>query len=321
MILVSAIIQNPIFNQNPVTLRRFLGEFLFLQSFAKSIFYHTWSLAVEEHFYLLLAGGIWLLFRWQKNSERNPFRSIPVVFLYIACLCLVLRIASNMIFPVGRAKAIFFATYLRLDSLFFGVLLAYIWHVRSSPLLHRLFYRWRFGFMLAGIGLFIPMFFADPLQPETKWIRVYGFILCYLGGGALLIGFIKMFEGTRSRVLLFFGFLGSSSYPVYLWHCVGIDISSFLLPRSGFTFGPWVVHYLLAFGFAWGLGVTASRLVEFPVLRLRDRWFPSLGTAAHAESARPSPQGDRVSVPSSQANGTAGLDDLNPTLARDGVHA
>ena len=44
-----------------LTLRQVLSELLFVQNYGAHVWSHTWSLAVEEHFYLLLAALIAIL--------------------------------------------------------------------------------------------------------------------------------------------------------------------------------------------------------------------------------------------------------------------
>jgi peptidoglycan/LPS O-acetylase OafA/YrhL len=122
------------------------------------------------------------------------------------------------------------------------------------------------------------MFFCEPFDPAGTWIRVDGFVLCYLAGGALLFGFLKIFEETTSIVARFFGFLGRNSYSTYLWHQFGISLAAPLFLQRTQEPGEWVGYCLLGQAAAWIVGVAAARLVEFPVLRLRDRWFPSRTT-------------------------------------------
>jgi peptidoglycan/LPS O-acetylase OafA/YrhL len=50
---------------------------------------HTWSLAVEEHFYLLLPALLLLLIKVSRG--RDPFRAIPALFILISVLCLASR--------------------------------------------------------------------------------------------------------------------------------------------------------------------------------------------------------------------------------------
>jgi len=274
--LISMLVLSAI-RHEPVNTRDLVGEIFFLQNLWGNLFTHTWSLAVEEHFYLLCAAGTWLLLRMQRNAGQNPFKSIPLLFVLVASFCLVTRLVSNMVYvtPPIRVRHLLFGTHIRIDSLFFGVFLSYFWHFYFTAKHHRLIHQYRWVFVLVGIGLFTPMFFGDLVDLRQTWMRVYGFVLCYLAGGALLFGFLKIFEGAKSRLARFLGFLGANSYSVYLWHFVGIDFAGSLFTQRTHEAGAWLGYCLLSNGVAWGIGIIAARVVEFPMLKLRDRWFPS----------------------------------------------
>jgi peptidoglycan/LPS O-acetylase OafA/YrhL len=259
-------------------LRGFLGEFFFLQNYWANLFNHTWSLAVEEHFYLLCAGGTWLLLRLRRNVGQNPFHSIPALFILVATLCLVIRIVSNDIFSPSRVKLLFFGTHIRVDSLFFGVLLSYYWHFYFTATHQHLIWKYRWALVVVGVLLLAPMFSMQPFTPGQTWIRVYGFVLCYLAGGALLLGFLKIFERTASPPARFLGFLGANSYSVYLWHPLGVYLASTFFMQRTHDATAWIGYCLLSNVVVWVIGVAAARAVEFPVLKLRDHWIPSRTT-------------------------------------------
>jgi len=267
-----------IYRHQAISLRGLTGELLFLQNCLGNLFNHTWSLAVEEHFYLLCAVGIWLLLRFRQ--KENPFRSIPKWFIFVAIACLVVRYVSNQVLPPGRVRLLFFGTHIRIDSLFFGVLLSYLWHFHFSDKVHLLIQRYRWFLVATGVALLLPMFFTPVLDPWPNWVRIYGFILCYLAGGALLLGFLKIFNGKVSLPFRALAFLGSSSYSAYLWHQFGMSfIASYFALRT-VNAGSWLAYCVLGHASAWTLGIIAARIVEFPVLKLRDRWFP--GKTSHA---------------------------------------
>jgi peptidoglycan/LPS O-acetylase OafA/YrhL len=55
----------------PVPGRQLASELVFLQSYFPGLWGHAWSLAVEEHFYLLLAAAVALL------ARRGRMQSLP----------------------------------------------------------------------------------------------------------------------------------------------------------------------------------------------------------------------------------------------------
>jgi peptidoglycan/LPS O-acetylase OafA/YrhL len=264
------------FHHQPLPLRDFLGELFFLQNYWANLFNHTWSLAVEEHFYLFWAVCVWLLLRAPRQDGQNPFRFIPHLFVLTAIVCLTFRSVDNMLFPPSRVRLVFFCSHLRLDSLFFGVLLSYFWHFHYTRRYDRWLRRYRFFLAGLGIALLVPMFFQNPFGPGATWIRVDGFILCYLAGGALLFGFLKIFEGVNSASARFLGLLGRNSYSTYLWHEAAIGFCPAFFVQRTHLASSWLGYCLLANMLAWTIGIVAARLVEFPALKLRDHLFPGL---------------------------------------------
>jgi len=64
-----------------------MSDLFFVQSYFPPIQIHTWSLAVEEHFYLLLTLVFYAMTRG-KAGTGNPFRLIPSLSVGLACICL-----------------------------------------------------------------------------------------------------------------------------------------------------------------------------------------------------------------------------------------
>jgi peptidoglycan/LPS O-acetylase OafA/YrhL len=88
-----------------------------LQNYFGSCRVQTWSLAVEEHFYLFLPFVLYLLCKYKKIN------AMPFIALAIAIYC-----------PLGRfldLKGAYDYSHLRMDALFFGVLLAYLKQLRA----------------------------------------------------------------------------------------------------------------------------------------------------------------------------------------------
>jgi peptidoglycan/LPS O-acetylase OafA/YrhL len=261
-----------------VPLRALASELLFVQNYGPALWNHTWSLAVEEHFYLLLAFGAFLLAR---RRSAQPFALIPVAFITVASLCLLFRVVGVHVQEDHYAHLL--PSHLRLDSLFFGVLLSYLYH--RYPVTFVSAAR-RFRYVLAGLGaLSLLPAFCLPLQ-STRFIYTYGLTLFYLGGGCLLVAALGC-DAPATRLGRVVAYIGSHSYSVYLWHMPvavwGTAVVKSLLGQGG-SWSAYAATYLIG-SLAFGVGMAI--LIEFPVLRVRDSLFPSRGTPLSSEATRP----------------------------------
>ena len=114
-----------------------LSEIFFVQNYGPALFPHSWSLAVEEHFYLLLP----LLLLAVRGKSDVPFARLPWLFVAVAVLALAARIVTTQTLGF-RLKTHLFPTHLRLDALLFGVLLS--WATQFHPAaLERVWARFR----------------------------------------------------------------------------------------------------------------------------------------------------------------------------------
>jgi peptidoglycan/LPS O-acetylase OafA/YrhL len=252
---------------HPVPLRHLLGELFFVQNYAAHMWGHTWSLAIEEHFYLCLALLVWVLLH---RPGLRPFAWLPGIFIATAVMCLGLRLWNAARFSDYQYALDLFPTHLRIDSLFFGVLLAYLAHFHRLTGRLQWFPPW--GRVAAGAVLLLPAFFFS--RETERWVTVTGFNLFYLGSGLIVLGAVHL-EETSSRFLRALGGLGAASYSIYLWH---LPVNSWFATRILATHAgePLFYAFYLAvcvFG-ALLVGYAMARAVELPVLQLRDRLFP-----------------------------------------------
>ncbi|MDB5333180.1 MAG: lipopolysaccharide modification acyltransferase [Phycisphaerales bacterium] len=250
-----------------VPAKALLGEMLFLQSYLPRLWVSTWSLAVEEHFYILLALVVTGLLVCVRT---RPLRAVPAIFLIVAPLALVARICTSAGSPFSD-NAQLYPTHLRIDSLFFGVLLAYFHHFHAA---HTAAWVKKFRALLvvAGIALIAP---ALKLDVSTFFMHTTGLTLLYLGFGMLLLAAVHSRSAGESRTLAAFGRMGAYSYSIYLWH---LPFSAYMLrtltllpgsPISSITTNAiYIAGSIVA-------GIIMAKLVEIPVLKLRDRLFPS----------------------------------------------
>lgn len=160
-------------NQKALSVSGVAGELFFLQNYVGSLWEHTWSLAVEEHFYFSLSIVILLLARLRK-AEHNPFRRVVPACAVIAGLCLMARSISVL---SGSAHHPMQATHLRIDALAFGVLLSFLYHFHSDALAG--FVSRRRGWILvSSMVLVLPVWLMDYYNPVNLSI---GLTMLYRG--------------------------------------------------------------------------------------------------------------------------------------------
>lgn len=247
-----------------------LSELTFLQSYRLGMWTHTWSLAVEEHFYLVLPVLLGLLM-WLGRSRALPVGLIAPAAILVVLTSLALRIVAWQQHPEFSLARHVFPSHLRADSLFIGVAIAYGYHFHHARLLRMLGHRRRW-LLVGGTVLLIPAF-ALPLR-STPFLYTVGFTLFAIAGGMLVIAVVltPIRSGRVSGVL---AGMGARSYSIYLWH-IPVAVWGFELVEhvtgSVLGFGAKVAVYLVG---SVVVGVAMATLIEAPSMRLRDRWFPA----------------------------------------------
>lgn len=265
----------------PFTLGDCLREILFVQNYRFGIWSHTWSLAVEEHFYILLPVFLLLLARISRN-KADPFRVIPWAFGLVAVGCLVARaLTIHFAASAFRPPMAINPTHERMDALFFGVLLGYLQHFRLSRI--EGIVRSVRNRIVAGLLIPALLWTCFFLPKENHFLLTFGLTFLYLGFGLLLMLSIhlrnvvpRLLARPVSAIGSGFAYVGMYSYSIYLWHLPFISWAPGVLRR---LFGIRMDHIEFTLFFIVGgtvFGILMSKLVEYPVLRIRDRFFPAM---------------------------------------------
>jgi peptidoglycan/LPS O-acetylase OafA/YrhL len=224
-----------------------------------------WSLAVEEHFYLL-----WPAFLLLCRSTRAR-----VVVSLVVCLMLPALRALATARGWDEPYFVHFASHYRLDSILWGGLAALARpHLSLSA-------RTRRG-VLAAVGLAIAALVGtralSVLPHPTPLGAGLGLSLLAAGTALLLLDLVavptsRLVQALEWRPL---AGLGRLSYAVYLIHLPMMDLGRVLVfaqPRA-----PNLVNFLLAFLVFGALSVLAAwilhRLIERPALTLKQRLEP-----------------------------------------------
>ncbi|RWA47331.1 acyltransferase [Cupriavidus sp. UYMSc13B] len=237
-----------------------------LQNYLGSSIAQTWSLAVEEHFYLLLPPALLLAARLRLG---------PRVLLCLLCAtCLAVLVARGAAVASGEIQAAYVYTHYRVDSLLFGVMLAILYWMLPGH--YRKLATRRAWLMLAVATLLVWLVF---LQDEITVEESIGFTIQSIGFSALIM--LVLEHSGRLRDTLpyrWVAWVGLYSYGIYLWHTVarepGKIFISAALAHGVPPMATWALAVVLQFAIAICAGYVTTRVIEFPFLRLRDAIFP-----------------------------------------------
>lgn len=208
----------------------------------QSMLLHTWSLGVEEQWYLLLPLLLVGILRWTRRPVRGFGVALTLIGVVSAGLMLLLWSSG------AGMERVYYGTDTRLFTLVSGALLALIVDRFGLPSA-------RLADLAGMTGMATLVAFASLVGPFNPWLFSGGLMVVALASTGLVLAAATP-SSRASRVLSWRPLvaLGTVSYGVYLWHWPVLLI----LPR-------W--HWA-----AWGAVTVAAAtasfwLVERPVRR------------------------------------------------------
>ncbi|MGW4463839.1 DUF459 domain-containing protein [Micromonospora sp. NPDC004704] len=196
------------------------GGDYFTATAAPSPLQHTWSLAIEEQFYVLWPLVVLLLLA----------RSRPVVLFRVAVAgALGSTVAAALLFDPSNPDRAYYGTDTRAAALLVGCALA-AWlagrptGVGTAPLPHRrtgrLFHRrWQLRALIAAAGLGTAWLWTHATGTDP-WLYRGGLLAAALAVGMLILHATRQPDSGTARLLALppLVWLGRISYGVYLWH-------------------------------------------------------------------------------------------------------
>lgn len=213
---------------------------------------HSWSLSVEEQFYLLWPAAVVL-----AGRRRSLWIASGLIVAAPA-----IRVLSHL-FVTGRFGPIeFFMFHMRVDSLMFGCALAL---VQNSPRFDGLAKRvLNWPCMLLALCFFLFLSGYLNYRFQGYYLLPFGYTFEAIAISHLLLYFVRSPDSVGGRLLnsRFLVHVGVISYSLYLWQ--QLFLTDMLRSRLG-NFPVNLIAAFLAAELSW-------RLVEQPAMRLRQRF-------------------------------------------------
>jgi peptidoglycan/LPS O-acetylase OafA/YrhL len=243
--------------------------FFFLQNFSGpfyDFFWESWSLSVEEWFYLLFPVSLALAFPFLKTlgmSKKAVFLTVIGVFLLVPFMLRLFITPEMEVDKFWLGVKIHKVVVFRLDSIAFGLLAAFIKHWYPNA--------WR----KAGYAGFIGGILISYAVLYWKWhpnaMSTKVFVLSLQGIGCALM--IPLFDSIRKgpRIMVrFFTHISLISYSMYLIN-LGLvaEVISLNIPVSGKA-SAWMM-YLIYWLIVLSLSTLLYKYYEKPIMDLRDK--------------------------------------------------
>jgi peptidoglycan/LPS O-acetylase OafA/YrhL len=228
---------------------------------------HSWSIAVEEHFYILLPLALIGLVVVRRLDL------LPSIALSTCIAVLATRIVAVSF--GAEWQEIKYRTHYHIDALLFGVLLGY--GFAFAPARMETLKRW-WSVILTGCAAVLVIVRMVYLK-EQLYVYAVGFSVIYVAfGGLVALARLNPDWGTRGPLWLraptgALAFIGVYSYTIYLAHGVVFKLP-YVVDTLGLVDHPAWAPSLFVIGSIAG-GILLSHAVERPFLALRDRFVPS----------------------------------------------
>ncbi|HVY16470.1 MAG TPA: acyltransferase [Rhodopila sp.] len=217
-----------------------------------------WSLAIEEHFYLLWP---WLVRRTIGNAEK-----LCMIVVGLAAVVLLWRFIAFYLLGFS-SDYIYMATDTRVDSILYGALLRIMFETRWGEQAYRIL-SGRKCFAAGMLGLLMAFVVRDEGFRQTIRYTMQG--ICLMPFFTAVISwdranFIRRILASRPFVVI-----GQMSYSIYLIHHVALG------PGEHYFGSPWhpysiIIATVLTGLISWSLLVFVDR----PLAKLRHRFRTS----------------------------------------------
>ena len=259
-------------------------DLTFIQNYALGWGYAytaSWSLAVEEHFYIGFSILLWIGLRYKKiklkASEDKHFSQFEIIIIGVLIFCLLLRCWSNFFFPEQTGRN-FTMSHLRIDSLLAGVLISYYYYFKRNWFKTAFDSNKKLLIAIAIIGIaWTPL--RDPVS--SFFAKTIGFTFLYISFGILLCYFIlqKNINNELDRIfskVVVNGVskIGFCSYSIYIIHTLINSLTEDIFEYYSIHLtNPVTFIFTSMISITVGMGMTYT--IERYFLNIRNKRYPS----------------------------------------------
>jgi peptidoglycan/LPS O-acetylase OafA/YrhL len=218
----------------------------------------TWSIGIEEQFYLL----------WAPVVKRWHHRLLFICGTILAVSLLVF--ALNRVNLFGLQETQKFLAQLKFHFMAAGAIIAWMLFHQPARLFALPLFRWRWLQWVLAL-LLLEFFLVGSARPwlleESLQILLYGWLIVEVAVNPHRL--VKMKTRLTER-------LGEISYGIYMYHMIAVYVTSFYFQRAQW----WrtnpvlyvITYYLLAIGLTVLLAYLSHRFFERPILQLKRRF-------------------------------------------------
>ncbi|MDT0594962.1 acyltransferase family protein [Glaciecola petra] len=228
-----------------------LPYFTFTQNYSDlPYFYVSWSLAVEEQFYFVIAPLTALLLFFKRP--------------WFALLALVLFLLLPSLFRFLEMYTSLNQTHVRWDCCLMGVLLAYM--QKQYRQTWDRFAKYKTVICTVCAGLYISFFLFRWFPPVENYVDPSTLVLALVFGGFVYTAVNSPITRLpfAHRLIMH---ISTRSYSIYLLHPDVLAICKRLIPDA-----PMAVYYLVAFSLTLLVAEGLYRIVEIPFINIRERY-------------------------------------------------
>lgn len=235
-----------------------LGYLVFIQNYYNQIPYFliSWSLCIEEHFYLFLP----VLLVFNPQGDKKTFALFSLLVL-VAPICRWRLSLDGVSTVFGYQQT---ATHLRMEGLLIGFWLAHE-NLRSPQRWHQM----KQGapwLLLAAAAAFAALQFAPPV-----WMYRLGLTFLAIALAAMLVCLVDR-KASKVGSSRWIKAVAQASFSIYLSHPLMIHAARKLM--KNFPIFPWQCYFPIVFCLIAMAGAAFYHGVERSSILLRDRWVP-----------------------------------------------